>query len=398
MENQALQITHAEAEEKVRAMRREAEKEAAALQKAYDKEKQEYIRAMLGEGQAEHAFQTAQKQCKQTMDSISRLESKLAGLRGLFSGKRRRELELAIAESKHKLEKEEREKSDLERQYWQAKNALSERQQPVEPELPDERELTYRCAAIYRQARHYTAAALEYDKIRGYRDVDDILAGEAQMTAALDDLKRYSAGSTLTFGRYPQSDDASRGPEPIEWLVLTNDGDKATLISKYALACRKYHSEFKDATWKTCGLRKWLNDEFLNEAFTADEQLKLATLTFKEKGKLRDPNDLGGVSESKVFLLTESELAQGIKNVEERACKPTPYAMSQFQQEDRSIYDKESGNCWWWLRLAGHLEDLPECISDDGIRKTFVGFEALMHPLGVRPSIALRLSAMGPES
>ena len=79
-------------------------------------------------------------------------------------------------------------------------------------------------------------------------------------------------GETITFGRYEQDSDPENGPEPIEWLVLASQGDRVLAVSLYALDCRQYHESFTEVTWETCTLRGWLNDEFLNTAFSYEEK------------------------------------------------------------------------------------------------------------------------------
>ena len=58
------------------------------------------------------------------------------------------------------------------------------------------------------------------------------------------------AGDVVTFGCYEQDDDASNGPEPIEWLVLDADGETATLISRYGLDAKPYNDAYTAVTWK----------------------------------------------------------------------------------------------------------------------------------------------------
>lgn len=92
---------------------------------------------------------------------------------------------------------------------------------------------------------------------------------------------------TVLFGRYPQSDTTGYSYEPIEWIVLyeyqNSDGSKGkTLLSKYILDCRRWNSNGWNGSskhlystgndWKNCSLRKWLNIDFLNDAFTSEEQ------------------------------------------------------------------------------------------------------------------------------
>lgn len=51
---------------------------------------------------------------------------------------------------------------------------------------------------------------------------------------AADDSPK-AAYSTVFFGSYEQDGNTENGPEPIEWLVLEDDGETMTLLSRYIL-------------------------------------------------------------------------------------------------------------------------------------------------------------------
>ena len=53
---------------------------------------------------------------------------------------------------------------------------------------------------------------------------------------------------TVLFGSYEQDGDAANGKEPIEWLVLDRDGDKALLLSKYALDHQSFMPFYEPVT------------------------------------------------------------------------------------------------------------------------------------------------------
>ena len=53
---------------------------------------------------------------------------------------------------------------------------------------------------------------------------------------------------TVLFGSYEQDGDAANGKEPIEWLVLARDGDKALLLSKYALDHQSFMPFYEPVT------------------------------------------------------------------------------------------------------------------------------------------------------
>ena len=89
-----------------------------------------------------------------------------------------------------------------------------------------------------------------------------------------DDLQNntYTIGSIITLGQYEQDNNEENGPEEIEWIVLDVKGEKCLLISRYALDVLPYNVEDKNITWEKCSLRTWLNEDFLQEAFSEEER------------------------------------------------------------------------------------------------------------------------------
>lgn len=80
----------------------------------------------------------------------------------------------------------------------------------------------------------------------------------------------------MTFGTYEQDCGADNGMESIKWFILDVEDGRATLLSVHLLDCQRYHPEEADVTWEDCALRAWLNDDFLNAAFTKAEQEYIA--------------------------------------------------------------------------------------------------------------------------
>lgn len=87
----------------------------------------------------------------------------------------------------------------------------------------------------------------------------------------------------IELGRYKQIGEEAQ-PTPIQWIVLKKEGSKALLLSRYILDYRLYQNDAFDGrdfyrlykysvvTWKTCSLRKWLNEDFLLQAFDQKER------------------------------------------------------------------------------------------------------------------------------
>ena len=108
--------------------------------------------------------------------------------------------------------------------------------------------------------------------------------------------KQWKRGDSITIGHYPQS--SADTYEPIEWIIIKIDKEQAFLTSLYALDAQPYHGsenligielimkkssekttlrnmvsqDLRQVTWETSTLRTWLNQSFMNIAFSKEEQ------------------------------------------------------------------------------------------------------------------------------
>ena len=171
---------------------------------------------------------------------------------------------------------------------------------------------------------------------------------------------------TYTFGSYEQDGDSSNGKEPIEWLVLDRDGDRALLLSKYALDYQSFMPFYEPVTepytWESCSLRRWLNGTFLNAAFSADEQQRLLTTTvITSPGSLHREN--GPVTtEDRVFLLSNTEVYAYFASEAATAAEYTAYALSENPWPGNAA---TPGPADWWLRTTDGY-DHPDGVYADG--------------------------------
>lgn len=95
---------------------------------------------------------------------------------------------------------------------------------------------------------------------------------------AVNDISFYNNDSSIdmmnavTFGSYAKSEIAGANFEPLEWIVLEKQNGKALLLSKYIIDCMPYEKNAYEIVWENSSLRNWLNNDFLNAAFTAEEK------------------------------------------------------------------------------------------------------------------------------
>lgn len=116
-----------------------------------------------------------------------------------------------------------------------------------------------------------------------------------------------AVGDTIDFGAYEQDNDSSNGKENIEWLVLAKRDNRLFVISRYALDCQQYNTEYVDISWENCTLRKWLNDDFFNAAFSDWEKDMIPTITVSKDKNPDYTTNPGSVTQDKIFLLSITE-------------------------------------------------------------------------------------------
>ena len=201
---------------------------------------------------------------------------------------------------------------------------------------------------------------------------------------------------TVKFGSYPQNDVTGDIKEPIEWIVLERDGNKALLLSKYILDCKCYNEIRTDATWETCTLRIWLNTVFALLAFDSSEQNKILTTNVVNANNSKYGTNGGNNTNDKVFCLSIDEVEKYFNQADmhcgnKRAVtRGTEYAKV-VKNGDNNLYvndydDWAFGNSWWWLRSPGDSQKYAAyvgslgCLSDIGL---VVGY----HASGVRPAL-----------
>ena len=194
-----------------------------------------------------------------------------------------------------------------------------------------------------------------------------------------------NVNDTLSFGLYEQDGNASNGKENIEWILLTKENEKVLLISRYALDCQPYTTKWEEITWEACTLRKWLNNEFFNAAFSDEEKSMIITAAVAADMNPKNGTKAGADTKDKVFLLSIVEVENYFVSDSERECSPTTYAKS------NGVYVANNGNCWWWLRSPGYLQsDAANVGSNGGVgyNGNYVNYESN----AVRPAMWIDLS------
>ena len=227
--------------------------------------------------------------------------------------------------------------------------------------------------------------------LNGYKDSKE-KANSIYDKCIIEKLKVANVGDYVFFGSYEQDNNTSNGKEEIEWEVLEIKGNEILIISKYALDCQKYNSEYTDITWENCTLRSWLNDTFLKTAFGEDLQKTIKTTIVSADKNPKYSTNPGNATNDKVFLLSITEAEKYFSNDEERKCIPTAYAIAQGAYTSSSYNKDGKATCWWWLRSPGYYQTYAAYVFYDGFID-YYGSNVINSHDCVRPALWINLDS-----
>lgn len=198
----------------------------------------------------------------------------------------------------------------------------------------------------------------------------------------------------IYFGNYWQNDtngdgkaDQNDKKEPIKWRVLSVNGNDAFLLADQNLDAKPYNEERIDVTWATCTLRAWLNDTFLNTAFTSAEQAAIKNTTVVNEDN-PDYGTEGGVNTvDKVYLLSIAEARNSSYgfNGEFRTDSETRVAKNTAYVAGKDGMNAVGYAALWWLRSPGFSSS--NAVDDDG------WYSDVDFDIAVRPALHLNLSS-----
>lgn len=237
-------------------------------------------------------------------------------------------------------------------------------------------------------------------------------------------LQNAQIGKLVQLGTYEQDNDLTNGSEPIDWIVLDIQDNKAFLLSRYVLMGTRYHHLETPITWAECQLRDRLNSDFYNDAFTQSEKgCILLTHNINPDNPIYG-TDGGADTDDYVFLLSLDEVNQYLTNDYfpfaaigtgyphrnlARGARPTPYAFAQKAYSAYSIHGETAltaDNTWYYLRTPGK-DSLRAAVihASSDIYEYGFGITAMSESLsywnkliatteGVRPALWVDLSAV----
>lgn len=244
----------------------------------------------------------------------------------------------------------------------------------------------YNAAVVLMNAAKYSEAYDAFIALDGYKD-SKAQADSIREKANAEKLAKAEVGGYITFGTYEQDNNTGNGQENIEWLVLAKENNRLLVISRYALDCKPYHTKNAEVTWGNCSLRKWMNSDFFNAAFTYTEQTMIPTVSASVDASPSYSNNPGKTTQDKMFLLSNADANKYFQMDGDRKCRVTAYADAQ------GTPGNDSGFCFWWLRYCGEYDHINMLnVVPDGRVLGYGGIDLSNLYEAVRPAMWIELT------
>ena len=151
----------------------------------------------------------------------------------------------------------------------------------------------------------------------------------------------------------------------MDWRVLDKKDGKVLLLKDNAFGSTPFDEKGQNVTWESSSVRKWLNNDFLQESFTENERNSILETTVKNTPNATYKTLAGNNTKDKFFLLSCDEVAK--------------------------YYDAihETKSCWW-LRTPGAAENSMSFVYKDKTVMDY-GYEVSNTNITVKPAMWLNI-------
>ena len=188
---------------------------------------------------------------------------------------------------------------------------------------------------------------------------------------------------------------------PVQWIVLSEQPNgRKLVISRYVLYADTYNASLDKVTWKTCGLRKYLNGDFYNKTFSPIEKIHIKKTRIVNKDNPTKGTSGGEETRDKLFLLSLEEVHEyfpfeswdderWIGSSRALDTKPLETAtMENYLMWEGEAPGNIDNSSSWWLRTPGSIDNRYACLVDAGgsIRQT----QTVNEMYGVRPAMWIK--------
>lgn len=212
----------------------------------------------------------------------------------------------------------------------------------------------------------------EYYKVKN-------IVQRVQVEKQKQEMVNPDVGKIIKFGSYKQNSSSDEaGVKDLEWIVVDTKGSTGCyLLCKDVIDVQPYDDKSGTVCWNTSSIKKWLNTDFYQTAFS--DYAKNMMLTVQDmKTNTGSTSDNSNRVKEKVSLLSSEQAASYLKTDDLKKASCTDYAKS------------KNYNNKYWLRTSAGDTSVYDVNADTGtITETC---QASDKCVGVRPLICINSS------
>ena len=224
---------------------------------------------------------------------------------------------------------------------------------------------------------------------RHYRRIN----GAGAVSAAVERAQHYSWADTESWHYFEYA--------PMIWRVLRLEGSVALLMADRIPDVCPFNDEAVEVCWEQCSLRRWLNGDFCDRAFSLAEQAAIVTTEVENAPNYYFGTYSGPTTSDRVFVLSEQEIFAS-ETAKSYGFYPGDELNDKTRRFTSTMYAKCRGA--WWSSKAGTLGNSFWSTRTNGYtmaNTTFVGdagdiynrgISVTCHDIGVLPAITVDLS------
>ena len=204
----------------------------------------------------------------------------------------------------------------------------------------------------------------------------------SDIKVSVKETDKKTSLDVVCFGKYDA--DIGRAGD-IEWLVLDKNNNSYLLLSRYIIFCKNYNDKDEKVSWEDASLNEWLNNYFLNSAFSTDEIAYMNPV-----------NEFGLDGKKKVGLLNVAACRKYFgkedkdKTNYRLSAEATAWAISNWEEVVDKKESKYYGCGSFHLSDNGDAGDKAAWVGQYGRVREDGQFVKLNHGDGVRPVIVVK--------
>lgn len=193
------------------------------------------------------------------------------------------------------------------------------------------KEKIYKLGSDYMSKQKYDEAYFCYNSLYDYKESKKAIDKLISIDPSLQFKFVKGLGfSHPKFGNFKIYD--SKDKEELEWKVLAIEDNRVLLLCDDPISLMPYNEINSNVTWQTSSIRKWLNNDFYNSAFSNKEKAIIETTNIINNDNEEYKTEGGENTNDKVFLLSVDDIQK-------------------YDSYYGCTYDGEF--CSWWLRSPG---------------------------------------------